>query len=270
MTDAPQVETGFATVNGATLYYEAAGTGRSLVLLHGGLVDCRMWDDQFSEFAEHYRVVRYDMRGHGKSDFPDAPYSFSEDLYGLLQFLGIEKTALMGLSHGGRVAIDFTLQHPEMVDALIPVSAGLSGFQFADNPALAEAMAALEAGDHDKAAEAFTRTWVDGPNRQPDQVNSRVRERVKAMVLDGLAHAQPETAPQVRELTPPAIARLKEIQVPTLIIVGDQDVLDILVIVDLLQKHIPHAETLLLQRPAHMVPMEQPERVNQAVLDFLH
>jgi 3-oxoadipate enol-lactonase len=92
---------------------------------------------------------------------------------------------------------------------------------------------------------------------------------VKAMVLDGLAHAQPETEPQARELTPPAIARLKEIQVPTLILVGDQDVLDILVIADLLQMHIPTAETQLLQRPAHMVPMEQPERVNQAVLDFL-
>src|SRR5215831_10211398 len=101
----PKAESGFATVNGASLYYEVAGTGRSLVLLHGGLVDCRMWDDQFSEFAEHYRVVRFDMRGHGKSDFPEAPYSLSDDVYGLLQFLGIEKTVLMGQSLGGRVAI---------------------------------------------------------------------------------------------------------------------------------------------------------------------
>jgi 3-oxoadipate enol-lactonase len=270
MADAPHTETGFATVNGAKLYYETAGTGRTLVLLHAGQLDQRMWDDQFNVFAQHYHVIRYDARGYGKSDFPADSYSKSRDLYGLLTFLGIEKAALMGVSLGGRVALDFTLEHPEMVDALIPVASGLSGYKFADQPAEAEAQAAYQRGDFAQAAALVTRIWCDGPRRAPDQVDPAVRQRVLAMTLDLFPRPLPEPEPQEVELDHPAISRLKEIQAPTLIIVGDEDVLDILVIADILQKHIRHAETLVIPGAAHMVNMEQPGRVNRAVLEFLH
>ncbi|HEY7349957.1 MAG TPA: alpha/beta hydrolase [Ktedonobacterales bacterium] len=269
MADAQQPETGFATVNGAKLYYESAGAGRPLVLLHAGQVDSRMWDDQFGVFAQHYRVIRYDARGYGKSDWPAGSYSNSEDLYGLLQFLGIQKAALMGLSLGGRVAIDFALTHPEMVAALIPVAPGVSGYTFADNPVDAESEAAYKRGDFAQAAELVTRIWVDGPNRAPDQVDPSVRERAKAMTLEVFSRPGPQPEPEEVEPDPPAISRLREIQAPTLIIVGDQDVPDILTIADLLQKHIAHAETLVIPGAAHMVTMEQPEKVNQAALDFL-
>ncbi|HEU5367438.1 MAG TPA: alpha/beta hydrolase [Ktedonobacterales bacterium] len=276
MADAQQAETGFAPVNGAKLYYEIAGSGRPLVLLHAGLADSRMWDDQFSAFARQCRVVRYDLRGFGKSDLPAEPYSHSADLYGLLQFLGIQQAALMGVSLGGSTIIDFTLQRPEMVEALIPVASGLSGYPETDDPAntelekaYAEVEAAIKAGDIASAAEGITRIWTDGPNRAPDQVNSRVRGRVKAMTVEWLSRTKPKPEPKTVDLKPPALIRLKEIQVPTLIVVGDQDVLDILVIADLLQKHIPHAETLVIPGAAHMLTMEQPEQVNQAVLRFL-
>ncbi len=276
MADAQHVETGFATVNGAKLYYEIAGAGRPLVLLHAGLADSRMWDDQFSAFAEHCRVVRYDLRGFGKSDLPAEPYSHSADLYGLLHFLGIQQAALMGVSLGGRTILDFALQRPEMVEALIPVASGLGGYEGTDDPAsaaveaaYAEVEAAIAAGDIASAAEGITSIWIDGPNRAPDQVNSNVRGRVKAMTVEWLSRPKPEPEPKTVPITPPAITRLKQIQAPTLIIVGDQDVLDILVIADLLQKHIPRAETLVIPGAAHMVTMEQPEEVNQAVLRFL-
>ncbi len=269
MADAQQPQTGYAAVNGAKLYYEMAGSGHPLVLVHGGLVDCRMWDDQFNVFAQHYRVVRYDLRGYGRSDFPAGSYSNSEDLYGLLTFLGMEKAHLMGLSLGGRVAIDFALEHPEMVTTLIPVASGLSGYKFADNPLDAEAEAAYKRGDFAQAAELVARIWVDGPNRAPDQVDARVRERTKAMLVETYARPEPQGGYKLREADPPAIKRLREIQAPTLIIVGEQDVLDILVIADLLQKHIARADTLVIPGAAHMVNMEQPGKVNQAVLDFL-
>jgi len=121
---------GFAEVNGTTLYYEVAGDGHPLVLNHGGLVDNHSWDDQFDELAQHFKVIRYDMRGFGDSGMLKngmEPYSMERDLYSLLQFLGIEKAYMLGLSMGGSLAIDFTLQYPEMVDALITVGAGLSG-----------------------------------------------------------------------------------------------------------------------------------------------
>ena len=81
-------------------------------------MDRRAWDDQFAEFAKHYRVIRYDLRGSGLSASPDKPYSNSEDLYGLLQFLKVDKAYVLGISRGGGIAYDFTLEHPEMVAAL--------------------------------------------------------------------------------------------------------------------------------------------------------
>src|SRR5216684_3865761 len=126
------IQSGFAEVNGTTLYYEVAGQGHPLVLNHGWLGNQRFWDDQFEAFAQHFKVVRYDIRGFGDSGKRKRgmePFSMERDLRGLLQFLGIEKTFLLGLSMGGALAIDFTLQYPEMVDALVTVAAGLSGFE---------------------------------------------------------------------------------------------------------------------------------------------
>ncbi len=269
MAEAHQPETGYADVNGAQLYYEAAGSGRPLVLIHGRGVNCRMWDEQFSVFAQYYRVVRYDLRGHGRSDQPGGFYSYSHDLYGLLQLLGIQRAALMGLSLGGRVAIDFTLEHPEMVEALILVGAGLSGFKWSDDPRWAEVEAAVKAGDIARAVELDARIGVDGPNRAPDQVKASVRERVKAMVAETYARPQPAEPPKEVGLDPPALKRLREIQVPTLVIVGDQDSLDMLVIADILQKHVAQATTHIIPGAGHMVTMEEPEEVNGVAQRFL-
>src|SRR5574340_333172 len=127
-----QAQKGFAEVNGTRLYYEVAGEGHPLVLNHGGLVDHHLWDDQFDEFAKHFKVIRYDIRGFGQSGLIKSgmePYSMDRDLYGLLHYLGVEKIYLLGLSMGVALAVDFTLQYPEMVDALITVGAGLSGYE---------------------------------------------------------------------------------------------------------------------------------------------
>src|SRR5262249_38747454 len=120
-------ERGFAEINGARLYYEIAGGGHPLTLIHAGITDSRMWDDQFALFAEHFRVLRYDVRGFGQSDMPPGPYTMRDDLRALLQSLGIARTHLVGVSMAGSIAVDFTLDHPEMVATLIPVAAGISG-----------------------------------------------------------------------------------------------------------------------------------------------
>ena len=131
MSNTQHVQTGFAELNGTTLYYEVAGAGHPFVLVHGHLLDRRSWDDQFAVFAGRYRVIRYDQRGFGDSGLitKGESYSDRQDLYALMKFLGIERAYLMGVSGGGALAIDFTLEHPEMVDALIPVTAGVSGFR---------------------------------------------------------------------------------------------------------------------------------------------
>src|SRR3989304_1406543 len=122
------VQTGFVDVEGARLYYETAGTGRYLVLIHAGVADSRMWDDQFLVFADRFHVVRYDTRGFGRSKTEDGPFSNRQDLRELLRHLGIGRSSLCGASRAGQIAIDFTLEYPEMVEALVPVAAGISGY----------------------------------------------------------------------------------------------------------------------------------------------
>jgi 3-oxoadipate enol-lactonase len=279
MTETGRLQTGFAEVNGTTLYYEVAGTGHPLTLIHGGLVDRRLWDDQFDVFAQRYQVIRYDIRGFGDSGLIKAeagPYSFEKDLHDLLQFLGVEKTYVLGLSMGGAIAIDFTLMYPDMVDALVPVAMGLSGFRPAEEEFTEEEKAswagvdeALKKGDVQRAVELTLRTWTDGPVRKPDQVDSTVREKVRAMTTRNYERPDDQEAVEPQALEPPAISRLAEIHVPTLIVVGDQDVRTILTIADILEKGIAGARKVIIPGTAHHLNMEKPREFNQAVLDFL-
>lgn len=123
---------GIVEINGASLYYEVAGTGPPIVLLHDGLLDCRVWDDQFEAFAGSHTVVRYDIRGRGRSGMSDKEFSHVEDLRALLGFLGVQRTSLIGASNGGRISLDFVLEYPEMADSLVLVGLSLSGYRFSE------------------------------------------------------------------------------------------------------------------------------------------
>jgi pimeloyl-ACP methyl ester carboxylesterase len=105
---------GFAKVNDTTLFYEMKRSGDPLVFIHSGGFDRRMWDDQFKFFSD-YTMIRYDARGYGKSKAPTRPYSEQADLFRLLEYLDIQSANIVGLSLGGRIAIDFAIAHPEKV-----------------------------------------------------------------------------------------------------------------------------------------------------------
>ncbi len=250
------------------LYYEIAGEGRPLVLIHGGLVNSGLWDDQFPVFAQQYRTLRYDVRGLGKSHSPTAYYSNHGDLRDLLDFLGIRRAYVLGLSMGGAIAFDFALTYPDRVAALIPAASGLSGYRATSNSALRDELnAAYECGDKERAVELSLQMWTDGPHRRPDQVDPKVRERIRAMT----AHTfdLPEADHWLQRLEPPAINRLSEIHVPTLFIVGDQDAEDILKIGDLIVAQVPGAKRAVIPGTAHHLNVERPEEFNRIVLDFL-
>jgi pimeloyl-ACP methyl ester carboxylesterase len=268
---------GFAEVNGTRLYYEIAGEGYPLVLMHGGIMDNTMWDDQFAEFAQHYRVIRFDLRGFGQSDLPSGPepYSSRGDLRALLAFLGIDRANVLGISMAGSIAIDFTLDYPNMVNALILVAPGVNGYdhdavQSQDEKAMfQEIEAAFESDDLEHAVELETRAWVDGPNRTPEQVDPRVRKRAYAMNLRNNRRAVGLEWPATQKLTPPAIERLAEIRVSTLLIIGDGDVHEQITVVDTLATKIPGARKAVMHGVAHVPNMERPAEFNQLVLDFL-
>jgi 3-oxoadipate enol-lactonase len=122
--------TGYVDVEDAKLYYEVFGQGHPVVLIHDGLLDCRAWDFQLKAFVENYQVIRYDRRFYGRSEASEVPYSNVEDLHALLQYLNIKTAALVGISAGGGLAIDFTLAYPAMVDTLMLVGAVVSGFDY--------------------------------------------------------------------------------------------------------------------------------------------
>lgn len=263
-------QTGFTTIQGAPLYYEVAGEGHPLLLLHAGIADSRMWDEQFPLFAQRYRTIRYDLRGYGQSQFPAGPFAQYEDAAALLHFLGVQKAHVVGISFGGKTALDFTLAHPEMVSSLTVVAPSVSGTQPSEQVRRfnEEENELLEQGDLEAATELNLRLWVDGPGRTPDQVDPTVRQRVYEMQYHAFTIPMPEGADDIA-LEPPAISRLSDVQVPTLIIVGDYDLPEKLELARQLASNIPHARYEVIAGAAHMVSMEQPHAFNRIVLDFL-
>lgn len=258
-------QSGFADVEGGgKLYYEVAGSGHPLVLIHGGQMDSRMWDEQFALFSKSYRIIRYDFRGFGKSPAATKPFAGEDDLATLLKSLGVAKVYIVGLSLGGRVAIDFALAHPEMTDAIIPVAPGLSGFHFTDDPSMMESWRAAQADDWAKVADL----WLHTGYMVPAMENPKIAPRLRQLATED-AHEFLDNGALERVLNPPAIERLPQVKVPTLIIVGNRDVADIHEICGLLYARIPGAKEILIENSGHIVNMERPEQFNRAVLDFL-
>lgn len=270
MPQVSQTRAGFAEVDGAKLYYEVTGEGHPLLLLHAGIGDSRMWEPQWDEFASEYRVIRTDMRGYGRTVVASGLFFYHEDVAALLTHLGEETAAVTGLSFGGRVAIDFALAYPEMVSALVLGAPAVSGWEYSEELERfsAEEDKLLERGDLAGATELNLHTWVDGPFRMPNHVDSAVRERVREMQIDVFRVVVPDDA-EDEPLEPPAMERLEEIQVPTLIIIGELDQPDFLQIADTLAARIPGAEKVAIPGAAHLPSMERSGRFHRIVLDFL-
>ncbi len=263
------VTSGSVEVNGARLFYEAAGAGQSFVMLHGHLLDRRQWDHEFGSFAADYRVVRFDARGFGQSSQPGEPFAFSEDLRGLMDALSIERAVLMGCSGGGATIIDFALAYPDRAAALVLVGSGLGGYPWPkEPPPLAlEMRAAFDRGDLAGAVDLALRMWTDGEGRTPEQVNPAARERTREM------HRQLFTRPRIeieaRELEPPAAGRLAELQAPMLVTVGANDLPFIREIADLISEQAPNARKVVIPDAGHHPNMEHPELFEQVVREFL-
>ena len=269
-----QPVTGFVETNGTRLYYEMMGAGHPLVLIHGGYMDRRMWDDQFAAFAQRYRVIRYDVRGFGKSELPPVPYTDREDLYNLLSFLGIEKTYLIGLSLGGEIAIDFTLDYPDMVDALILVGSSISGAPIMDLITQEQVQQHIKQWTPFEEAQARRDLagMVEGVMNHPTLVPSASYPAARQKVRQNLSEysfAWVLESRQKQETEPPAWGRLKDIHAPTLLILGGDDDKLLHTMADKLAQDIPNVRRVTIPETHHMPNMEKPEEFNRIVLEFL-
>jgi 3-oxoadipate enol-lactonase len=261
-----------AEINGAELNYELAGTGPAVALLHEGVCDLRMWDELVEALAPEFRVLRYDMRGYGHSTLPPGPFSQSGDLLALFDHVGIEQAALVGVSYGGRVALDTAFVAPDRVTCLVLAAAGLRDHEwssvvreFGD-----EEERLVESGDLAAATDLNVRLWVDGPSRGPDREREAVRERVRTMQQRAFEIQEPayaETPPPGPE--EPVNVRLDEIRAPTLVVVGDADVPDFPEIADRLEAELPNARKVVLADTAHTIPLERPDEFRELTVGFL-
>jgi pimeloyl-ACP methyl ester carboxylesterase len=260
-TAAAQVSTGTSS---AGLVYEVSGSGEAVVLIHAFSVDRRMWAPQIALLEHRFRVVRYDLRGHGKSEGPSAPYAPHEDLRSVLDALDISRATLIGLSAGATIATDFAIAYPNRVARLVLASPGLSG-HVPSTPLTWTQPVFQAAGAGD--AEGAARLWADTPImavRNDLSVAPAVRDLVMSNVRLWTYKANP-----AQQLTPPAITRLSEITCPTLVILGEQDLPHIKEIAGLLIKGIAGARLVTIPRAGHMVNLDARETFNRAVEAFV-
>jgi pimeloyl-ACP methyl ester carboxylesterase len=129
----PAVESGYVQVDGGKIFYEAAGQGPVIIMIHDGLLHRETWNAQFAVFAKHFRVIRWDRRGYGRSSTPTSAFSQLDDLFAVLKGLKVERATLLGCSAGGLLAIHFALDHPQMVTALVLVGPIVTGLGFSDH-----------------------------------------------------------------------------------------------------------------------------------------
>jgi pimeloyl-ACP methyl ester carboxylesterase len=260
---------GFVDVPGGRLYFETIGDGPPLVLIHAGVADSRMWDAQVDSFSKRYRVIRYDVRGFGRSSDPTGDFRHFDDLCSLLDHLAFARAHIVAVSMAGSIAIDFALAYPESLDRFVLVATGPNGYDRWGEGIRSGWQAeeeALKAGNLGEAVEINLRMWVDGPRRKPGQVDASVRERVREMLELNLPR---EGEGEAQDLEPLAIARLSEIRTPTLVIVGDRDAQEIIDSSRLLAREIAGARFEEMAGVAHLPNMERPGEFNRLVLDFL-
>jgi 2-hydroxy-6-oxonona-2,4-dienedioate hydrolase len=263
----------YLNVEGGKLYYEVAGKGTPLVLSHAAFLDSRMFDEIWEPLAKHFRVIRYDMRGFGKSSPVTGPLCRRNDLDQLLNHLDITQAHLVGCSLSGEISLDLTLEGPQRVASLTLVGSTPSGFELHGEPPrhILEMFDAIQRGDIDHANELQIRIWLDGTHREPRQVNSKLRKR--ALEMNRIPVSQntfliADTQP-VNPLDPPAVTRLETVQCPTLIVAGALDHSEVLRAADEMATRIPNARKAIMEACGHVPSYEQPDAFVKLLLDFL-
>jgi 3-oxoadipate enol-lactonase len=232
------------------------------------LGDRTMWDAQIPALANEFTVIRVDARGFGETRKPPVAYSPVADALAVLDHLGINQAHVIGVSMGSQTAIELAVVAPERVASLVAVAARTGVPVSPELRANWDHVNDLyDAGDIEGANEYELRMWIDGPQRNPDMIDSAFRERVRAM--NGALLLRDDDEGEEVAIDPPAAERLGEITAPTLIVYGDQDIADVQQAGPLLAQAIPGARLVVMANASHLPQMEHPERFNDIVLGFL-
>ena len=259
---------------GARLSAIDDGAGDPVVLLHAGVADLRSWDAMAPTLVEAgFRVVRYDLRGFGRTESDDVEYSNRADVIAVFDALGIERAALVGNSRGGHIAFDTAVEFPDRVVAVVGIGAGIGGFDHDPTPeeaAIFDELERLEEADPpdvERLAAMEAQLWVNGIGQPADRVPASIREAVREMIL--LSYAPGKSNGQPIPLEPPVGARLADLCCPVLAVAGNLDTSFINAVAGHLEANAPDARAAYVPDVAHMIGMERPVELAAMITDFL-
>ncbi len=263
-----KANSGYIDVDGGKLFYEEAGEGETIVLLHDGILHHVIWDEQFPVLVKNYRVIRYDRRGFGKSLPPKDPFSHVDDLNQLFAQLKIDRAIVFGMSAGGGLALDFTLKYPKKVSALVLVGAVVSGYGYSIHfftrggriTSLAEYL------DPPKFIQYFG--WEDPYEIYPRNIEAK--EKFLRILKTNPQNVKGALGNFAQPPDRPAVKFLSEIEVSALILVGEFDIPDVHAHSGAIEAGIPNAKREIIFNSGHLIPLEQPRAFNSSVLKFLN
>lgn len=269
MGDLMGPQKGILKKTGANIYFESKGEGESVLLIHAGICDCRMWDRQFSALSDHFNVIRFDLPGYGFSDFTGGAVSYISIINELLNYLGVGKAHIMGASFGGKIAIDYALAEQEKCLSLILTSPAIRGWK--DSQELVDYEIEEERlyteGKLQEVAKHNLNMWILR-ERGKDFVSDSIKDLVLDMQMKSMNKVEPES-PYDEVEEEEQIDRLETLKTPLLIIIGSDDVADFISMSELLCMKVRHSRRQVIQGTAHLPNMESPIVFNDMVLNFL-
>jgi pimeloyl-ACP methyl ester carboxylesterase len=232
-------------------------------LVHDGVLHSAAWDDVWPDFCKHFHTIRYDRRGYGRSAVATQGYYATDDLAAVLRQLKLKRVAIVGSSHGGEISINFTLDHPEIVEQLVLVGAVVGGMPYTKHflergDALGKP---LEKGDIKGAIAAAAKDkYLIAPGN--DAAKKRMAEILSA-------NPQDLTHPELELPVKPALPRLGEIHIPTLLLVGDADIPDVHAHAGAIEAGVPRARRVVISDAGHLMYLEKPAEFSRIVIEFL-
>jgi 3-oxoadipate enol-lactonase len=254
----------FLEVNGSKIYYEECGAGSdAVVLIHDGIAHSVVWDAVWPAFCKQFHTIRYDRRGYGRSPATTQWYCETDDLQALLRHLRVKRAILVGSSHGGEISINFTLEHPELVEQLVLVGAVVGGYGFSDQ--FFDRGIKNSAPYEKKDVAGLVANWANDK-----YLLAADHLEAKKKLLEILtASPQDLTHDDMARSVRPAVARLGEIRVPTLILVGDQDIPDVHAHAGVIENGIPNSRRIVVEDTGHLMYLEKPDEFSRLVITFL-
>lgn len=252
---------------GADIYFETKGEGKSILFIHAGIADCRMWENEFNLMSQYFHVIRFDLPGFGLSNFTGGSFSFSDIINDLLDHLGVNRVHIVAASFGAKIALDYISNEPQKCLNSVLVSPALSGWNesqyLVDYEVEEERL--YECGKLNEVCDHNIKMWI-----LRDRTNTCISEELRQLLMDmqmkSLSKPEPDVEPEEIE-EEEQIGRLDSIETPLVVITGSEDVPDFLNMSNLLCEKIQGSKRVIVENTAHLPNLESPEEFKRILLE---